>query len=194
MRAVGARRNLRGPPRARRPACSHRETLANRLPRAPLRAPMPPRRSSRLVVVQLDNFVVQDYVLDPRLVADVLAAVFALVPVDSRLRCREVSRAWKAFLDQPWLWQSCSLTPASGLVAKPSCALLLAATARAQGQLRELDVAGCNGFTFPTLLEVVRANRAALTTLRAWCAVSRPRRLAFSSRLRLGVPRSTSRM
>ena len=132
---------------------------------------MPPRRSSRLAGAPPDNSVVQDYVLDPRLVADVVSAVFALVPVDSRLRCREVSRAWKAFLDQPWLWQSCSLTPASGLVAKPSCALLLAATARAQGQLRELDVAGCNGFTFPTLLEVVRANRAALTTLRAWCAV-----------------------
>ena len=132
---------------------------------------MPPRRSSRLAGAQPDDSVVQDYVLDPRLVADVLSAVFALVPVDCRLRSREVSRAWKAFLDQPWLWQSCSLTAGSGLVAKPSCALLLAATARARGQLRELDVAGCHGFTFPTLLEVVEANRAALTTLRAWCAV-----------------------
>ena len=134
---------------------------------------MPPRRSSRLAGAQPDHSVVQDYVLDPRLVADVLAAVFTLLPVDSRMRCREVSRAWKAFLDQPWLWQCCDLSPASGIVAKPSCALLLAATARARGQLRELDVAGCNGFTFPTLLEVVQANRAALTTLHSWCAAAR---------------------
>jgi F-box domain len=132
---------------------------------------MPPRRSGRLAPPP--PAVVQEYVLDPRLVSDVLAAVFALVPVDTRLRCREVSKAWRAFLDQPWLWQSVNLSPASGLVAKPTCALLRAATERAQGKLQVLDVSDCHGFTFPTLVEVVRANRETLTTLKSWCVLRR---------------------
>jgi F-box domain len=128
------------------------------------------RRSQRLAL--------QDpalHVLAP-LFPELASLVFALLPVDSRLRCREVCRGWRAFLAGVRFWQVCDLGLSSG-VARRSPALLRAASERARGTLRELDVSGWyrmgvgEGFVAlddDHLLPVLRANAASLLELRAW--------------------------
>ena len=68
-------------------------------------------------------------------------AVLLLLPVDTRLRCCEVSRAWRALLADTTLWTRISLRASTG-VARFSEALLRAAVAKAGGQLRALDITG----------------------------------------------------
>ena len=66
--------------------------------------------------------------------------IFLAVPVDTRLRCREVSRAWRDALSaEHALWTHLDLSATSG-VAHFSVALLQAAAARADGGLVSLDV------------------------------------------------------
>ena len=69
-------------------------------------------------------------------------AIFALLPVDTRLRCSEVCRAWRALLADTSLWASCINLSVSSGVARLSEALLRAAVAKAGGQLRALDITG----------------------------------------------------
>jgi len=99
--------------------------------------------------------------------------------VDSRLRCREVCRGWRAFLTDARHWQVLDLSLSSG-VARRSLALLRAASVLAQGTLRELDVSGWfnmavgedeEAFRNEQLLPVLRANAASLLELRAWLPV-----------------------
>ena len=99
--------------------------------------------------------------------------IFAMLPVDTRLRCCEVSRAWRALLADTTLFSSLNLSVNSG-VARFSLYLLHAAAAKAGGQLRALDVTGQRfevdelhdqPYIRP-LLDVVRANAATLTELR----------------------------
>ena len=99
-------------------------------------------------------------------------AVFTLLPVDTRLRCSEVSRAWRALLDDTTLWACISLCTSSGM-ARFSLPLLRAAVAKAGGQLRALDIRRPT-FNFSLhevlllnrlLLEIVVANAATLTEL-----------------------------
>ena len=33
--------------------------------------------------------------------------IFSLVPVNQRMRCREVCPEWRAFLEEGWLWREC---------------------------------------------------------------------------------------
>ena len=92
-------------------------------------------------------------------------AVFLLLPVDTRLRCSEVSRAWRALLADT----SLNLSLDSGL-ARFNLALLRTAAAKAGGRLRALDVTGrramnCLG-EVRLIREVVAANAATLTELR----------------------------
>ena len=77
----------------------------------------------------------------PPLFLDLLAlprplalAIFALLPVDTRLRCSEVSRAWRALLADTSLWTRLDLCSTSGV--RFSEALFRAAVAKAGGQLR----------------------------------------------------------
>ena len=89
-------------------------------------------------------------------------AVFVLLPVGARLRCCEVSRAWRALLADTSLWSSIYLSITSG-VARFSEALLRAAAAKAGGQLRVLNltgrwVSGRHGNKGRPLLEIVVAN------------------------------------
>jgi len=128
------------------------------------------RRSARLAL--------QDpalYVLAP-LFPELVSAIFALLPVDSRLRCREVCRGWRAFLADARHWQVLDLSLSSG-VARRMLALLCAASERTRGTLRELDVSGW--YQMPVgegedeldsvqLLPLLRANAASLLKLRAW--------------------------
>jgi hypothetical protein len=98
--------------------------------------------------------------------------ILSLLPVDARLRCAEVCRSWRAALEERSLWIRLDLT-ASGVSLKREATLLLAAAARAGGQLVALDVCGCESVTFDALLAVVTANGAALRELRTCSVVSR---------------------
>jgi len=115
------------------------------------------------------------HILAP-LFPELISAIFALLPVDSRLRCREVCRGWRAFLADVRLWQVLDLSLSSG-VARRTLALLRAASKRAQGTLRELDVSGWYNeevgvgeeeLEDAQLLLVLHANAASLLELRAW--------------------------
>jgi hypothetical protein len=83
-----------------------------------------------------------------------LDAILVALPVDTRLpatrqrtqcvRCREVCRAWRCALDNPCLWQRLDLSPSGGVTHR-TMNMLLAAAARARGQLTVLDLSGRQG-------------------------------------------------
>jgi len=106
--------------------------------------------------------------LDPVTVLqiDLLSAIFALLPVDSRLRCREVSRSWRAFLADARLWRRLDLSARAGM-AHCSLGLLTAALAASAGQLAELDVSGWRQLDRDWLLELVQSCGVSLRALSA---------------------------
>ena len=99
----------------------------------------------------------------PRLL---VVAIFALLPVDTRLRCSEVNRAWRALLADTAFYERLDLSVSSGL-ARFSEALFRAAIAKAGGQLRELNVDGRGKETLSTrtLLDALASNAASLKQL-----------------------------
>jgi hypothetical protein len=91
--------------------------------------------------------------------------ILALLPVDTRLRCAEVCRGWRAALAERSLWLRLALSPESGVTrAMPAIteALLRAAVARAGGGLLSLAVVDCPAITRDALLAVATANAATL--------------------------------
>ena len=112
----------------------------------------------------------------PPLTNDLVRAVVLLLPVNRRLRCSELSRAWRALLKDPSLWSRLDLSRASGfslpLFIGFSLPLLRAALAKAGGQLCALDITGQQidqhmpVYRFRLLFEVVTANAATLEELR----------------------------
>jgi hypothetical protein len=94
-------------------------------------------------------------------------AILLLLPVDARLRCREVCRAWRALAAEPRLWAVADLSAAGG-AARPTAALLRAAAAAARGALRVLDLtdAPAEAFVLEDLHAVVDSNAASLTDVR----------------------------
>jgi hypothetical protein len=103
--------------------------------------------------------------LPPALVLHILS----LLPVDTRLRCAEVCRSWRAALEDTSLWIRLDLS-ASGVNPKREVTdvLLHAAAARARGELVALDLSGCKRVTLDALLAAVTAN-GALRELRVSC-------------------------
>jgi hypothetical protein len=98
-----------------------------------------------------------------------LLVIFALLPVDQRMRCAEVCRGWRTALLERSLWTQLDLSEASGGLARPASeGLLRAAAARAGGKLHLLDVSKCEGITHACLLAVLAANAGALRELRTW--------------------------
>jgi hypothetical protein len=72
-----------------------------------------------------------------------VAGIFSLVPVDVRLRCKEVCFTWNMLLRfNPAVWASLDFSPAGGVV-RPSDGMLIAAVAHACSKLELLDVRGC---------------------------------------------------
>ena len=70
-------------------------------------------------------------------------SVFKLVPVDTRLRCREVARAWRDHVSDRSLWTRLDLSAAGGVAPeRVTVALLNAAVARAGGDLETLVLEG----------------------------------------------------
>jgi hypothetical protein len=101
---------------------------------------------------------------------EVTAAIFALLPPDTRLLCRGVCRGWRDALSEARLWASLDLSSAARLVhGDATSALLRAASARAAGQLAALNVSGCARIRHDALLRVVGANGGALREL-AMCS------------------------
>ena len=101
-----------------------------------------------------------------------LSLILLLVPVDTRLRCSEVSRAWRALLADTVFWERLGFYDMAR--QRFSEALFVAAAAKAGGQLRELDVRekfACQPsyLTDATLLAAVAANSRTLQRLRLCC-------------------------
>lgn len=74
------------------------------------------------------------YTLAP-LPRDVVAKIFLALPVDARLRCIEMCRAWRAFLADASLWEHLNLS-----IGFFSQNLLFAALLKAGAQLMTLDL------------------------------------------------------
>ena len=87
---------------------------------------------------------------------DLVKLILRLLPLDARLRAREVRRGWCALLEDASFWthvdlrKSCGvnprfLTPRYG-VERHTLALLRAACVRAKGSLLSVDLSGVSGF------------------------------------------------
>jgi hypothetical protein len=96
-------------------------------------------------------------------------AIFSRLTVEQRLRCIEVCRGWRATLNDHSAWLQLDLTRADGSLCTE--ALLLAATSRAGGQLRSLQLA-YGGDALHTALCAVAADNA--TTLQELRIASTP--------------------
>jgi hypothetical protein len=94
--------------------------------------------------------------------------IFALLPVDQRMRCAEVCRAWRNALAERSLWLRLDMSSEAGLARPATDALLRAAAVRAGGQMHSLDVSECEDITHPCLLAVLASNAGALRELHAW--------------------------
>ena len=92
---------------------------------------------------------------------DILRLIFASLPVDARLRCKEVCKSWRWIAKDPLLWQEVDLSDKSG-VAVRSAALLLAVGATAAGRMRTLDVSGWEGMDVTALCSVARLSASTL--------------------------------
>jgi hypothetical protein len=101
---------------------------------------------------------------------ELLARVLARVPVDTRLRCCEVSAGWCDFLaSERSLWTALDFSPSSGVTHRVTDALLRAAAAKAGGALTSLDLPFRMGasVSHKELLEVVTVNADSLLEARA---------------------------
>jgi hypothetical protein len=90
-----------------------------------------------------------------------LRNILARLPVDERMRCAEVCRAWRAVLEDTSLWARLDLSAGGGVTHCVTDALLRAACARAGDAIRFLDVAGCASLTYTTLIATLGAALAA---------------------------------
>ena len=98
-------------------------------------------------------------------------SILVLLPVKTRLRCSEVSRAWRALLTDTVCWECLDFSVFDGRFSE---ALFFAAVAKAGGQLRELDVSsGFIRLTYAALLNAVNANSQALQRLRLHTGVEK---------------------
>jgi hypothetical protein len=97
-----------------------------------------------------------------------LLQIFAALPVDARLRCAEVCRAFRNALLERSLWTQLDLSETSGVTYAVTPALLRASAAKARRALTALDVTGvweplrADG----ALREVLAANAGTLRELR----------------------------
>jgi hypothetical protein len=91
-----------------------------------------------------------------------LLLILALLPVDTRLRCAEVCRSWRAALAERSLWVRLALSPENVVTHRLTDALLRAAAARAGGALLSLAVTDCPAISPEALLAVATENAATL--------------------------------
>jgi hypothetical protein len=97
---------------------------------------------------------------------DILRCVFLFVPVDERLRCKEVCKPWRLVAKDPALYAEVDLGDNSG-VAVRSAALLVAVGVAAAGHLRKLDVTGWEDCDMSALCVVARLSARTLAEVHA---------------------------
>ena len=91
------------------------------------------------------------------------------LPVDARLRAREVSRGWRALLNEPRFWLVLDFSSESGVVARFAHralrALLFAAGERGRGHLHTLDLTGVRALRTEDLVQFVAAHGQSLRSM-----------------------------
>ena len=97
------------------------------------------KHAARIATLRENACCRQDFL--PILPQSILRDVFLLLAVDQRLRCSEVSLAWRALLADTSFWKRLDLSSSSD-VASFSVPLFRAVVAKAGGQLICLDVTG----------------------------------------------------
>ena len=97
---------------------------------------------------------------------DLLRRIFILVPVDARLRCKEVCKPWRLAAIDSTLYAEVDLGDSSG-VAMRSASLLLAVGIAAAGHLRKLDVTGWEDCDMSALCVVARLSARTLAEVYA---------------------------
>ena len=98
---------------------------------------------------------------------EVVALVFLCLPVDARLRAREVSRGWRALLNEPRFWLVLDFSRGSGVVARITRALLFAAGERGRGHLHTLDLTGVRSLLNEDLAQFVAVHGQSLRSVTA---------------------------
>jgi hypothetical protein len=98
---------------------------------------------------------------------DFVALVLMRLPVDARLRAREVSRGWCALLNEPRFWLVLDFSAGNGVVVLLTRALLFAAGERGRGHLHTLDLTGAQDLYPRDLIEFVAAHGQSLRTVTA---------------------------
>ena len=79
---------------------------------------------------------------------DLVKLILRLLPLDTRLRAREVRRGWCALLEDASFWTHVDLSPSCGVNPRfldswhRGLALFRAACVRAQGSLQSVDLSG----------------------------------------------------
>jgi hypothetical protein len=82
------------------------------------------------------------------LLGDLVKLILRLLPLDERLRARELSRGWRFFLEDASFWthvdlsKSCGVNPRFLSDSRLALALLRAACVRAKGGLQSVDNSG----------------------------------------------------
>jgi hypothetical protein len=125
---------------------------------------MPPRRSARLAGGAQGAPRDALNALPLALPHALATRIWLLVPVDQRMRCREVCPAWRDALEERSIWSILDIAPlGSGVTAVATDALLEAAAARAGGTLKMLRLIRQRNPA--CLLGVVRANWRSLRVI-----------------------------
>jgi len=98
---------------------------------------------------------------------DFVALVLMRLPVDAHLRAREVSRGWRALLNDPRFWLVLDFSRGSGVVACVTRALLFAAGERGRGHLHTLDLTGDEDLGAEDLIQFMAAHSQSLRSVTA---------------------------
>ena len=105
----------------------------------------------------------------------ILLAFLMRLPVDARLRAREVSRGCRTLLNEPRFWTVLDFSRGSGVEARVSRALLFAAGERGRGHLHTLNLTGVGGLSYEHLAQFVAVHGQSLRSVTA------PEGLQFSA-------------
>jgi len=112
----------------------------------PTRVSMPPGRSARVAELQQPQALLGP--LEGDFARAFLGHVLSSLPLDERLRAREVCRGWRFFLEGASFWTrvdlgvGCRVNPRFLSDSRLALALLRAACVRAKGGLQSVDNSG----------------------------------------------------
>ena len=94
-----------------------------------------------------------------------LRALLAGLPVDVRLRCREVCPGWRDVLRPAALWTHVDISNRSGVAALPTEAFMVALSRASRHRMAALHAHGCGALLSRTLRRVVSSNARTLRSV-----------------------------